>query len=182
MPVALQTSLFAQLYLCPTVLIWYIFTFNQLTILFDLLWEFSFGNSLLKNMCVFAKYLECVVIFLLLISSFISHIWRIYSKHIGFSSGSDDKAYACNVRDPGSIPWLGRSPGEGSGNLLKYSCLENPIDREPGGLQSMGSQKVRHDWATISLSFFSYLHVCLLHSSEILEYNFCSFYLWILRI
>ena len=36
---------------------------------------------------------------------------------------------ACNVRDLGSIPQLGRSPGEGSGNPLQYSCLENPMDR-----------------------------------------------------
>ena len=35
---------------------------------------------------------------------------------------------ACNVGDPGSIPGLGRSPGEGNGNPLQYSCLENPMD------------------------------------------------------
>ena len=38
------------------------------------------------------------------------------------------KASACNVGDPGSIPGLGRSPGEGNGNLLQYSCLENSMD------------------------------------------------------
>ena len=38
------------------------------------------------------------------------------------------------------IPELGRSHGEGNGNPLQYSCLENPIEAEPGGLQSMGSQ------------------------------------------
>ena len=43
------------------------------------------------------------------------------------------------------IPGSGRSPGEGNGNPLQYSCLENPMD---GGLQSMGSQKVGHNWAT----------------------------------
>ena len=37
---------------------------------------------------------------------------------------------ACNARDPGSIPGLERSPGEGNGNLLRYSCLENSMDRE----------------------------------------------------
>ena len=47
----------------------------------------------------------------------------------GFSGGSDSKESACNVRDPGSVPALGRSPGEGHGNLLQYSCLENPMDR-----------------------------------------------------
>ena len=35
---------------------------------------------------------------------------------------------SCNVRDPGSIPELGRSPGEGNGNPLQYFCLENPMD------------------------------------------------------
>ena len=43
--------------------------------------------------------------------------------------GSEDKASACNAGDPGWIPGLGRSPGEGNGNPLQYSCLENPMDR-----------------------------------------------------
>ena len=44
----------------------------------------------------------------------------------GFPGGSDGKASACNVGDPGSIPGLGRSPGEGNGSPLQYPCLENP--------------------------------------------------------
>ena len=44
--------------------------------------------------------------------------------------GSEVKAYASNVGDPGSIPGSGRSPGEGNGNPLQYSCLENSMDRE----------------------------------------------------
>ena len=47
---------------------------------------------------------------------------------VGFSGGSDGKASVCNAGDPGSIPGLGRSPGEGNGNPLHYSCLENPMD------------------------------------------------------
>ena len=47
----------------------------------------------------------------------------------GFPGGSAGKESACNARDPGSIPGLGRSPGEGHGNPLQYSCLENPMDR-----------------------------------------------------
>ena len=66
----------------------------------------------------------------------------------GFPGGSEDKVSACNVGDPGSIPGLGRSPGKGNGNPLQYSCLENPWTEEPGGLQSTGSQRVRHDGAT----------------------------------
>ena len=46
-----------------------------------------------------------------------------------FPGGSDDKAFACSVGDLGSIPGLGRSPGEGNGSPLQYSCLENPMDR-----------------------------------------------------
>ena len=53
-------------------------------------------------------------------------------------------ASAGDVRDVGSIPGSGRSPGEGHGNSLQYSCLENPM--EPGGLQSIASHGVRHDW------------------------------------
>ena len=47
----------------------------------------------------------------------------------GFPSGSDSKESACNAGDPGLIPGSGRSPGEGNGYPLQYSCLENPMDR-----------------------------------------------------
>ena len=47
----------------------------------------------------------------------------------GFLGGSDSKESTCNVGDLGSIPGLGKSPGGGHGNLLQYSCLENPMDR-----------------------------------------------------
>ena len=45
-----------------------------------------------------------------------------------FPGGSEVKASAWNVGDPGSIPGSGRSPGEGNGNPLQYSCLENPME------------------------------------------------------
>ena len=54
-------------------------------------------------------------------------------------------SYAGDARDVGSIPGSRRSPGEGNGNPLQYSCLENPMEEEPDGLQSMWSQRVRHD-------------------------------------
>ena len=44
--------------------------------------------------------------------------------------GSEGKASACNAGDPGSIPGSGRFLGEGNGNPLQYSCLENPMDGE----------------------------------------------------
>ena len=47
----------------------------------------------------------------------------------GFLVGSDGKESLCNVGDPGSIPGLGRSPGEENGYLFQYSCLENSMDR-----------------------------------------------------
>ena len=46
-----------------------------------------------------------------------------------FPGGSDGKASVYNAGDPGSIPGLGRSPGEGNGNPLQDYCLENPMDR-----------------------------------------------------
>ena len=52
-------------------------------------------------------------------------LFQIYTS---FPGGSEGKAAACNAGDPGSIPGLGRSPGEGNGNPLQYSCLENPMD------------------------------------------------------
>ena len=67
------------------------------------------------------------------------------------------KESAYQAGDPGSILGLERSPGEGNGNPLQYSCLENPMDggawripwmEEPGRLQSTGLQRVGHDWAT----------------------------------
>ena len=47
----------------------------------------------------------------------------------GFPGGSDDTESSCIARDPGVIPGLGRTPGEGNGNPLQYSCLENSTDR-----------------------------------------------------
>ena len=49
------------------------------------------------------------------------------------------------IRGTGSTPELERSPGGGHGSLLQYSCLVNPIDREPGRPQAIGSQRVGHD-------------------------------------
>ena len=49
---------------------------------------------------------------------------------LGSPGGSDNKESACNAGDAGSIPGLGESPGEGNGNPLQYSCLDNSMDRE----------------------------------------------------
>ena len=58
-----------------------------------------------------------------------------------FSDGSDGKESACNAGDPDSVPGSGRSPGERHGNPLQYSCLKNPMIKEPGELQSMGCKE-----------------------------------------
>ena len=62
-----------------------------------------------------------------------------------FWGGSDGKASAYNVGDPGSIPGLGRSPGEGNGNQSSILAWKIPWMEEPGRLQSMGSQRVGYD-------------------------------------
>ena len=70
----------------------------------------------------------------------------IYCYFGGIPGSSDGKESTCSVRDLDLIPGLGRSPGEGNGNPLQYSCLENPHGQKSlGGLQSMGSQRVGHD-------------------------------------
>ena len=53
----------------------------------------------------------------------------VFSGAEGFPGDSDGGESACNAGDAGLIPGSGRSPGEGNGNLLQYSCLENPMDR-----------------------------------------------------
>ena len=59
--------------------------------------------------------------------------------------GSDGKASAYNAGDLGLIPGLGRSPGEGNGNPLQHSCLENPMDGRAWWATVMGSQTVGYD-------------------------------------
>ena len=55
---------------------------------------------------------------------------------------SDGKESARSARDPGLIPGSGRSPGEGNGSPLQYSCLGNPMDRGANGLQSVGHKEL----------------------------------------
>ena len=62
---------------------------------------------------------------------------------LGFPGGSEVQASACKAGDPGSIPGSGRSPGEGNGNPLQDSCLENPMDRGAWGAIVYGVTKGR---------------------------------------
>ena len=65
-----------------------------------------------------------------------------------FPRGLDGKESACNAGAWGLIPGSGRSPGEGHGNPLQYSCLENPMDRGAWWATVHGSQRVGHDGAS----------------------------------
>ena len=67
-------------------------------------------------------------------------LWRS-----GFPGGSEDTVSACNAGDPGSIPGLGRSHGEGNATHSSTLAWRIPWTEEPGGLQSRGSQRVGHD-------------------------------------
>ena len=70
------------------------------------------------------------------------------------SGGSDGKDSACNVEDQSSPEE--RSAGERNGNPLKYSCLENSMDREVWQVTVQGSPRVRHDWATNTVTVTTY--------------------------
>ena len=65
-----------------------------------------------------------------------------------FPCSSDGKEPVCNAGDLGSIPGSGRSPGEGNGNPLQYSCLENPMDKGVWWATVHGVTKVGHDLVT----------------------------------
>ena len=67
---------------------------------------------------------------------------------MGFPDGSDGKDSACNVGDLGSVPGLGRSPGEGNGYPLQYSCLENPMDRGVWWATAHGVERITYDLVT----------------------------------
>ena len=69
-----------------------------------------------------------------------------YNLIVMYFFGSDSKVSVYNAGDLGSIPGSGKFPGEGNGNPLQYSCLENPMDRGAWcRLLSMRSQRVGHD-------------------------------------
>ena len=69
---------------------------------------------------------------------------------LGFPGGSYNKESTCDVGDLGSIPGLGRSPGEGTGHS-SILAGKIPWTEEPGGLQSIGSHRVRHNCERLTL-------------------------------
>jgi len=67
---------------------------------------------------------------------------------LAFPRSSGSKESACNAGDLGSIPGSGKSPGEGNGNPLQYSCLENPMDRGAWWATVHGVARIGHDLVT----------------------------------
>ena len=74
---------------------------------------------------------------------FETKFFRVVLKQYG---GSEFKASACPGGDLSSIPGLGTSPGEGNGNPLQFSCLENPMDRRGWQAAVYGFTRIGHDW------------------------------------
>ena len=87
--------------------------------------EVSLAHCLAIILCAYVP--QAVKFLWLLNGNLIVFSWNLMRVLI-FLGGSDGKESACSAGDPGSIPGSGRSPGEGNGNSLQYSCLENPMD------------------------------------------------------
>ena len=112
-----KKCIFSWLYVSESML------FNKLSVSYSgvriaLIWA---GQSMAININFYVCVRRNLCMFF---SVFVqTYVWKM-----GFPGGSEVKASACNAGDLGSIPGLGRSPGEGNGNPLQYSCLENPTD------------------------------------------------------
>ena len=83
----------------------------------------------------------------------------LHSPHQAFPCGSDGKESACNDGAPGSVPVSGRSPGEGDGNPLQYSCLENSVDRGASQATVRGvAESDTTERLTLSFSLLTYVN------------------------
>ena len=80
-------------------------------------------------------------------------LWHLHISTFsqGFLGGSDSKESTCSVGDLDSIPGVGRSPGEGNGYPLQYSCLENSIDRG-AWWATVHSQRIGHGWGNFHVT------------------------------
>ena len=103
----------------------------------------------------------------------------------GFPGGSDSEESACNARGLGSVPGSIRSPGEGNGNPLQYSCLKNSMDRGAWQAPVLEGHKesdmtehfsLTHSLMHILISFSDFYHV--LFSLPMFEVFFCLFVLF----
>ena len=109
--------------------------------------------------------------------SFQCHFFKSLSTAgcLGFPHSSVGKEFACNAEDLGSIPGSGRSLGEGNGNPLQYSCLENPMDRGAWQATVHGVARVRHDLAGCLndlLSWFLFLLSAPPISATVMEFQY----------
>ena len=106
---------------------------------------------------------------------------------LGFPGGSDGKESVCNAGDLGLIPGLGRSPGEGNGNILQYSCLENPMDRGAwwDAVHGVSKSQTQLEWLTQTHTNTTHSSFCiyggLLFSWKHRHLNFRFICLLILR-
>ena len=149
---------------------------------FFLSWNFTYCPWLACKSCIYRnEWIDPRI--LIFVPKYVSLSQSTVLSFSIFPGGSEVKASASNAGDPGSIPGLGRSPGEGNGNPLQYSCLENPMDLKVWSATIHGVAKSRarlsdftslqawphpseqdpvfpsvslsHQEASISLSFFS---------------------------
>ena len=95
----------------------------------------------------------------------VENVFVTISWKSGFPGGSDGKASVCNAGDPGSIPGLGRSPGEGNGSPLQYSWLENPMDRRAWYATVHGAPKSQTGLSDFTFTFTFTLEVSNIESS-----------------
>ena len=95
-----------------------------------------------------------------------------------FPGGSEVKESACNAGDLGLIPGSGRSPGEGNGNTLQYSCLENPMDGGAWWSTVHGVAKSQSDFAFTfpSLTYSSQLSLACFHLQVVMVLSLYSPY------
>ena len=104
-------------------------------------------------------HLKIICLFIIELSEFF-----IFSRYKSLTK--NDQEFACNAGDPGLIPDSGRFPGEGSGNPLQYSCLENSMDRGAWWASPWGQKKPdTTEWLTLSLSLASIFSHPLLPSN-----------------
>ena len=109
----------------------------------------------------------------------------IYANIWGFPGGSEVKVSACNAGDLGSIPGSGKSPEEGNGNPLQYSCLENPMDGGAWWATVHRIAKSRTRLSNFTFTFTFCKHICYIKTTQVREeysmfksqfYVYLSFY------
>ena len=101
----------------------------------------------------------------------LTSLWYLIILFGDFPGGSDGKTSACNVEDPGLIPGSGRSLGEGNGNPLQYSCLENSMDR---GAWWATVHEVAKSWTRLSdftFTFFQGIFCCVVWPSQCSDFS-----------